>query len=575
MIAPVKSKQKKRFVIYTRCSTDDQAQGDFTTLDAQAHHCKNMLDAFGYELADLGHKGIIKDDGYSGKDLNRPGIQEILNNVEKRKKFDGIIFFRLDRLTRNPRDLYALIDLFRDNEVDFISVRENLDSSTAIGRVVIGILGLLSAFERELTGERVKASAIARVRQGKWVGGFLPYGYKLVKHGDPLPNGRQPNKVVLNKELAPKIRTIWEMAADNKSLTEIAIELQKLGLKTLKGHNWRKQTISSILKNPFYKGFLFYSNETHKGNHEAMIDEQIWDKANKIMHAKLPAHGFLRKPKVFDYLLSGMLKCGKCGTSHISTVSTGRGGRKFAYYICGRAKQKLGCDALAIPAGIFDDALISYFQNASKDRDMIIRAIGTAITEAQVKADKLEIIIKGTEEKLKLLREDGKRMLDLAMSGTVNQGVTFKNKMAELDESILDLEDNLNKLYAQKTASDISANSGQFLHETLQFAMKNLHKAPKDAQKGLVRALIKELIVHDDAVDIKMFVSEPSELLEAQVESPCLSPNKNKNPASNNADGALLTAKDAWCAQASIVAPQVGHEPSFTSPIHSTTCEDL
>ena len=185
MITPnTNTQKKKRYVIYTRCSTDDQAQGDFTTLDAQAYHCKNMLDAFGYELAEIGKKGIIKDDGYSGKDLNRPGIQLILTNV-KQKKFDGIIFFRLDRLTRNPRDLYALIDLFRDTGIDFISVRENLDSSTAIGRVVIGILGLLSAFERELTGERVKASCLARVRQGKWVGGNVPFGYKLIDDGDP------------------------------------------------------------------------------------------------------------------------------------------------------------------------------------------------------------------------------------------------------------------------------------------------------------------------------------------------------------------------------------------------------
>ena len=81
----MKQKQKKteskRYVIYTRCSTDDQAQGDYTTLDAQAHHCKNMLDAFGYELAKTGNNGIINDDGYSGKDLNRPGIQKILENV--------------------------------------------------------------------------------------------------------------------------------------------------------------------------------------------------------------------------------------------------------------------------------------------------------------------------------------------------------------------------------------------------------------------------------------------------------------------------------------------------------------
>ena len=76
MIPPNKKSDKKRYVIYTRCSTDDQAQGDFTTLDAQAHHCKNMLDAFGHNLAKIGDKGVINDDGYSGKDPNRPGIQE-------------------------------------------------------------------------------------------------------------------------------------------------------------------------------------------------------------------------------------------------------------------------------------------------------------------------------------------------------------------------------------------------------------------------------------------------------------------------------------------------------------------
>jgi site-specific DNA recombinase len=201
MIAPNGKPGKKQYVIYTRCSTDDQAQGDFTTLDAQAHHCKNMLDAFGYELADIGNKGIINDDGYSGKDLKRPGIQSILNDVQTKRSFDGVIFFRLDRLTRNPRDLYALIDLFRAKDVDFISVRENLDSSTAIGRVVIGILGLLSAFERELTGERVKASAIARVRQGLRMGGRTPIGYKLIKNGDPLPNGKQLKSSSMKKLL--------------------------------------------------------------------------------------------------------------------------------------------------------------------------------------------------------------------------------------------------------------------------------------------------------------------------------------------------------------------------------------
>lgn len=513
----IRTKEKKRFVIYTRCSTDDQAQGDFTTLDAQAHHCKNMLDAFGYELANIGNKGRINDDGYSGKDLNRPGIQLILNNIKNPKKLDGIIFFRLDRLTRNPRDLYALIDLFRDTDIDFISVRENLDSSTAIGRVVIGILGLLSAFERELTGERVKASAIARVRQGKWVGGFLCYGYKLIKDGDPLPNGRQPHKVVLDQEIAPKLRIIWEMAGENKSLMEIGQELIRRGVKTRHGKDWRKQTLSTIIKNPFYKGYLLYAKELHKGNHEALIESAVWEKANKLLVAKLPGHGFSRKPKSYDYLLSGLLRCGKCESHLISISNKGRSGKKFCYYICGRSKQKLGCDELSIPAVVFDRALINYFRKASENRDIITKGIGDAMREAQLMTGRIDTLISETEAQLNDCHHEAKTLLDLAMSGTVTQGPAYKTKMHELDNKIVSLEDKLTKLRTQKTANDMTANSGNYLHETLQFAMQYLDKAPADAQKSLIHAIVKKIVIHNDVIDLKMYLGDPEQTLEAAI----------------------------------------------------------
>lgn len=333
MIMNAKPKNKKRYIIYTRCSTDDQAQGDFTTLDSQAHHCRNMIDAFGYEMANFGKSGIIYDDGYSGKDLNRPGIQSILNDILKQKSFDGVIFFRLDRLTRNPRDLYALIDLFKEHEIDFISVRENLDSSTAIGRVVIGILGLLSAFERELTGERVKASCVARARQGKWTGGALPLGYKLINDGPPLLNGRQPHKVVINEEIGPKLRVIWQMAAENKSLGEIGNELIRLEVPTYKGKSWRKQSIAAILKSQFYKGMIKYAGEIHKGNHPTLIDDDLWEKANKMLRGNIPGHRFVKKPKDYIYLLNGLVKCGKCGSHYISYFANGRDKRKFGSFL--------------------------------------------------------------------------------------------------------------------------------------------------------------------------------------------------------------------------------------------------
>ncbi len=510
MITPNKKQDKKKYVIYTRCSTDDQAQGDFTTLDAQAYHCKNMLDAFGHELADIGKKGVVIDDGYSGKDLNRPGIQMILADINKKRSFDGIIFFRLDRLTRNTRDLYWLIDLFRAKEIHFVSVRENLDSSTAIGRVVIGILGILSAFERELTGERVKASCIARVRLGKWVGGNVPFGYKLIPDGNPLPNGRQPHKIIINPEVGNKLHFIWEMAANNKSLYDIAQELIRRGIKTPSQKVWRKQTIAWIIKNPFHKGYIKYGDEIHKGNHPAIVDEELWEKANRILTAKLPGHRFIKQTPEYIYLLSGILKCGKCGSHYVCESGNGHTAEKFFYYVCGRSKQRLGCDASRLSARGFDEALIDYFKRASNDREIIIKAIGDAILDSQIKLEGLEKMMRPIQDKLVAIQQEANRLLELAMNNKVSQGKTYKDKMARLDEEMIRLEDELDKLQAKKSIAQMSANSGEFLHSNLKFAMQYIEQAPPEAQKGLIQALIKEIVVYQDYIEIKMYIDQPT-----------------------------------------------------------------
>ncbi|MBU1061929.1 MAG: zinc ribbon domain-containing protein, partial [Candidatus Omnitrophica bacterium] len=224
-----------------------------------------------------------------------------------------------------------------------------------------------------------------------------------------------------------------------------------------------------------------------------------------------------RKPKSYDYLLSGLLRCGKCGSHLISISNKGRSGKKFCYYICGRAKQKLGCDELSIPAVVFDRALINYFRRASENRDIILKGIGDAMREAQLMAGRIDTMIAETEARLNECQHEAKTLLDLAMTGTVTQGPAYKTKMSEIDGQIITLEDKLAKLRIQKTASDMTANSGNYLHETLQFAMQYLDKAPVDAQKNLVHALVKEIVIHKDVIDLKMYLGDPEQTLEAEI----------------------------------------------------------
>ena len=435
-----------------------------------------------------------------------------------------------------------MIDTFKAEDIAFLSVRENLDSSTAIGRVVIGIIGLLSAFERELTGERVKASAIARARQGKWVAGKPPYGYIQVKDGKRLSNGRQPHKVELDKTLAPHFKMIFEMAADNQSLSTIGNELIKREVPTANGNIWRKQTIAKILKNPFYKGMISCSGEINKGNHEAVVNEELWSKANKIISASFPGHRFLKTTLDYSHLLKGILFCGKCGSYFVSTHARGKMGNKFYYYECSRARQKLGCDTKRISATSFDRAVIDFLSRASRDQNIIIKAIGNAIKHSSTQLDKYDKEIRQLKKKLDKAKDSADKLLNLAIEKVITKGRTYSEKMDTLETEITVLEDKLGKAKARRKAAEMTANSNEYLHANLQLAMKYLDKAPPDAQIALLKALIKIIKVYDDHVKMEMFINEPDGEIVQNL--PLKEPQKQRTPLLTKEQGS--TDRQQW-----------------------------
>ncbi|KJJ83343.1 hypothetical protein OMAG_002799 [Candidatus Omnitrophus magneticus] len=166
---------------------------------------------------------------------------------------------------------------------------------------------------------------------------------------------------------------------------------------------------------------------------------------------------------------------------------------------------------------MFDSALIDYFRKASRDQDIIVKGIGNAIIDSQMKLDKIEAGIVDVDTKLETTRAEAKKLLALAMTGTISQGTTFKAKMTELDEEIFKLEDTLARLQAQKSAAQMSAHSGRFLHQNLRFAMQYLDQAPPEAQRSLLQAMIKEIIVFDDRIELRMYLGEPDETMPCEI----------------------------------------------------------
>jgi hypothetical protein len=157
---------------------------------------------------------------------------------------------------------------------------------------------------------------------------------------------------------------------------------------------------------------------------------------------------------------------------------------------------------------MFDNAILDYFKRASRNQDLIVQAIGNAILESNALLKEIEEQIAMVETRLQDFRKQAQNLIELAITKGISEGTTYKTKMTELENEITKLEDKLGKLQADKSVTQITAHSGQFLHQNLRFAMEHIDTAPPDAQKGLIRALIQEIVLFDDKLHIKMFVDQ-------------------------------------------------------------------
>lgn len=225
-----------RIVGYTRASTGKQD----ITLESQAEKARAMATVKGFPLLD-----VITDAGESAKDLDRPGMQRLLEMVDARE-VDMVIIAKLDRITRSVRDLASLMERFQKRKVSLVSVEESLDTGSASGRLVLNIMVSVSQWEREAIGERTR-TALQHLKGAGYPAGKTPYGWTAQER--PVVNGkRQRLPLVPNEQEQQIIRTAQKRQLEGFSLSEIAAELNGAGLRTRSGTEWNKQYIGRIVK---------------------------------------------------------------------------------------------------------------------------------------------------------------------------------------------------------------------------------------------------------------------------------------------------------------------------------------
>lgn len=313
--------------IYVRVSTAEQKLHGYS-IQEQIDRLTNYAKALGYDKPN-----IYNDAGYSGATLDRPALSLLINDV-RAKKVEKVLVYKLDRLSRSQKDTLMLIeDIFLKNGCDFVSISENFDTSTPLGRAMIGILAVFAQLEREQIKERMSMGREARAKQGKYAGSWrLPIGYDYI-NGELIPNEYE-------KEL---IKRIFEEYSSGKSARAIAKDLNKQGL-THKYGDWSADVVRKLIQSKTYIGFVKFGDEWYQGTHEPIIDDDLFLNVQNIRQKRLATenHGSGGRPTSY---LGGMVYCKKCGAKylkyHRSTVKNGRK-YEYDYYSCFNRSPKVG-----------------------------------------------------------------------------------------------------------------------------------------------------------------------------------------------------------------------------------------
>jgi site-specific DNA recombinase len=231
----------KRCYVYARVSTDRQAESG-VSLEDQVARCTARANAEGLDVLDT-----IVDDGYSASSLDRPGVQRVLDAIRKRT-VDAVVIAKLDRLTRSIRDAADLVALCQKQGVALISLAESLDTSSAMGRMMVNFLAMLAEFERDNTAERTRTALAHKRSRGEKLGGKTPYGYAVEVNGETR-NGAPIKVLVKCAEEQSVLEQMRALQAGGASLEEIAAAVNHSGRRNRDGREWTRQGVWKVLKN--------------------------------------------------------------------------------------------------------------------------------------------------------------------------------------------------------------------------------------------------------------------------------------------------------------------------------------
>lgn len=310
------------------------------------------------------------DGGFSGGTLERPGLQQLLADVEH-GLVDVIVVYKIDRLSRSLMDFAKLVEAFDRNDVTFVSVTQAFNTTTSMGRLTLNILLSFAQFEREVTGERIRDKFAASRAKGMWMGGFVPMGYDVLDR-----------KLIINEAEAATVRHMFQRFVELGSATLLIRELVTQGVVNKRGRLIDKGFLYKLFRNRVYVGEAVHKGTSYPGEHDAIVSRELWDKVHSILQESPRARAAKSRTQT-PALLKGLIFT-DTGVA-MTPTATKKGSKLYRYYtsmdaIRNRANE--GRDGFVrLNAGMVEGAVVQEIRKLLRTPEVTSRAIAAARAE--------------------------------------------------------------------------------------------------------------------------------------------------------------------------------------------------
>ena len=494
--------ETRRCAVYTRKSTSAGLEQSFNSLDAQREACVAYIQRQpGWTLL----PDRYDDGGFTGANTERPAFQRLLADVEA-GKVDTVVVYKVDRLSRSLLDFAKLMERFGTTGASFVSVTQNFSTADAMGRLTLNMLMSFAEFEREMIGERTRDKIAAARRKGKWTGGVVPLGYRVID-----------KKLVVEDFEAVVVREVFSLYLEQRSVLAVARQLNERHRAT-KGHTaengnvrrpraWNKVDVLRILKNPIYGGFMRSHGALHSAEHPAIVESGTFTRVRALLDGiRKVAADPGRNP---DYLLRGILRCGCCGSA-FTTASTRKGTTEYRYYRCVK-KDKEGreaCPSSPLPAAAIEGYVIERLREAVADGDLAEDVTSAVTTRVAARRKDLLVERKKLPGKIAELSSEGKRLVETMADQKEAARRLVERRIQEIGEELARQEARLSEVEREAASLDSVEVEAGWVGQVLADFTSVWDVLTPENRGRLLRAVIQSVEVDEPANQVKVVLAD-------------------------------------------------------------------